>query len=91
MVPRGNVAPEVLSQVTEGEGSTASLADTTNVAAAPLGPVASTVIVPGVLTVGAPRSTTLMVNVDGAEVLPAASLAVHEIVVVPSGNVAPDV
>lgn len=90
VVPSGNVPPELLLHETEGDGSTASLADTANVAAAPLGPVASTVIAPGVFTVGAPRSTTLMVNVDGAEVLFDASFAVHDTVVVPRGNVWPE-
>jgi hypothetical protein len=73
-----------------GDGSTASAAVTEKVAAAPLGPVASTVIVPGVSTVGATRSTTLTVNVPGADVLLDASVAVQETVVVPSGNIWPE-
>jgi hypothetical protein len=73
-----------------GDGSTASAAVTEKVAAAPLGLVASTVIVPGVSTVGASRSTTLTVNVPGADVLLDASVAVQETVVVPSGNIWPE-
>jgi hypothetical protein len=45
----------------------------------------------GGVTVGGVVSTTVMLNAAGEDVLPAASLAVHETVVVPSGNVCPDV
>ena len=90
VVPTGNVPPDVLLQETEGDGSIASVAVTVKVTGEPLGPAASFVIGPGTTTVGAPRSTTLTVNVAGGDVLPEASFAVHETVVVPSGNVDPD-
>src|SRR5262245_11357270 len=90
VVPTGNVAPDVLLHETEGDGSIASVAVTANVAVAPLGPVASFVIVPGSVTVGGFVSATVMLNVARA-VLPAASLAVHETVVVPSGKPCPEV
>jgi hypothetical protein len=88
--PRGNVSPDGRLHATVGEGSIASVAVTENVTTAPLGPVASFVIEPGTETVGAPASTTLIVNVAGADVLLAASVAVQETVVIPSGKVAPE-
>jgi hypothetical protein len=72
-----------------GEGSVRSDAVTKKVAAAPLGPVASRVIGSGTETVGAPRSTTVTVNVAAGDVLFDASVAAHETLVVPIGNVAP--
>jgi hypothetical protein len=89
VVPSAKVAPEALSQDTVGDGSIASTADTENVTATPFGPVASLVIGAGTDTVGGPRSTTVMVKLAAAEVLCDASVAVHETVVVPSGNVSP--
>jgi hypothetical protein len=90
VVPRGNPSPELLLQDTVGEGSTASAAVAAKVTVAPLGSVASFVTVPGVVRVGATRSTTVMSKVPGADVLPDASVAVHETVVVPSGNICPE-
>ncbi len=59
VVPNGNTLPEVWLQVDETVPSTLSIADTENVVVAPLGPVASTVCVFGLMvTTGAVVSGT---------------------------------
>jgi hypothetical protein len=87
--PSGNVAPEPGVQLTAGAGSTLSLTVTENGTLAPAGLVASAVLGPGTERVGAVVSRTLTLNAVEVE-LPDASVAVHETVVVPSGNVLPE-
>ena len=50
--PSGNVAPDVGAQLTGTTPSTRSVAEAVNVTAAPAGPVASTVMFPGSVSVG---------------------------------------
>src|SRR5690242_923208 len=57
--------------------------------AAPLGPVASAVIVPGRRRAGGPLSWAVTWN-EPAAVLPCASVAVHRTATVPNGNVDPE-
>jgi hypothetical protein len=90
VVPTGKVLPDVGLHVVVGDGSMASLAVATNDTAAPLPDVASCVIDGGTETVGAVLSRTVTLNVPGAEVLPASSLAVQETPVVPIGKLLPD-
>jgi hypothetical protein len=70
-----------------GAGSIRSVAVGVNVTTAPLGPVASRVIVAGTVSVGALRSLTTTLNVRGGELLFEASFAVQETGVVPMGYV----
>ena len=83
--PSGNASPEVASQSGVTEPSTASLALAPNVTAAPVDPVASTVMSPGSVSVGAVVSCTVTSN-DPLLVLPWASVAEHVTVVSPSGT-----
>src|SRR2546422_11690923 len=66
-----------------------SIADAANVARAPPGPVASTVMLAGIVTTGAVVSRTVTVNVAVAT-FPWASVAVQSTRVVPSENMDPD-
>src|SRR5262245_6519744 len=87
VVPSGNVDPDPGLQTTAGDGSTRSVAPAEKVTKAPPGPVAAAVIGAGTLMEGEVVSATLTVKAAGAEVLFEWSVAVHETVVVPSGNV----
>lgn len=83
------VEPDAGEQVTETEPSTMSVAVAEKVTVAPDGPVASTVIFAGTVTVGGVVSRTVTVK-DALPVLPAASVAEQFTVVVPNGNVLPE-
>jgi hypothetical protein len=88
VVPSGKVLPEagtVLKLVTP----TWSVAEAVYVTSAPLGPVASAVMLPGSWSAGGVVSRTVIVKLPAA-VLPAASEAVTWTTVLPSGNVEPD-
>jgi hypothetical protein len=87
--PTGNVDPEAGVHVGVIGPSTASLAEAANVSTFPAAELALSVTSAGTVTTGAVVSTTLTWKLAVLE-LPAASLAVHVTVVVPSGNVDPD-
>ena len=89
VVPIGNVEPEAGVHVTEREPSTRSVAVAVNETTLPAELVASNVILAGNVRVGAVVSLTVMVN-DAVPVLPAASVALHVMVVVAIGNVEPE-
>jgi len=89
VVPNPNVEPDAGAHETPTEPSTMSVAVDTNVAIAPLGPVASIIRFGGTVTTGGVVSTTRIVNV-AEPVLPCASVAEHPTVVTPSGNVDPE-
>ena len=89
VVPSPNVLPDAGVQLTAGAGSTLSTAVTVKVTAAPEGPVASAVLFPGVLRVGAAESVTVIVKVPLAW-FPEKSVAVQVTVVVPRAKVLPD-
>src|SRR6188508_2954316 len=82
VLPRANWPPDAGVQVTTGFGSTGglSVAVTVKLTTAPLAPVASTVMSACWATVGAMVSWTVTVNVIGALVLPALSVAVQDTV-----------
>jgi hypothetical protein len=86
--PSGNVDPLAGVQVTGRGPSTTSLADAVKLNAAPVVLVASTVAFAGTVTTGPVVSVTVTVK-DAAPLLPLVSVAVHETVVGPSGNVDP--
>src|SRR2546422_6447655 len=89
VVPSVNVDPDAGLHDARTDPSTRSEAEAENVTLAPPGPVASTVRSEGTLRTGGVVSRIVTVNVRVA-VLPATSLAVHETVVTPKGNVDPD-
>jgi len=82
----GNVLPEDGAQITEREPSTMSVAEVENVATAPDGPVASSVIFAGRVSVGGIVSCTVTVKLPLA-VFPFESVAEQLTVVVVIGNV----
>jgi hypothetical protein len=86
--PSGKVDPLAGVQLTTRGPSTTSLADAVKVNAAPVAPVASTVVLAGTVTAGPTVSVTVTVN-EAAPVLPLVSAAVQWTVVGPSGNVDP--
>jgi hypothetical protein len=88
VVPSGKVAPLAGVQVTATTPSTASVAEVVKLNAAPVAPVASTLAFAGTVTTGPVVSATVTVK-EAAAALLRASVAVHVIVVVPSGNVDP--
>jgi hypothetical protein len=88
--PIGNVEPDAGLQETDTEPATASVALTEYVTTVPEAEVAETLIPDGRLRLGAVVSCTLTVNVDGADVLFDASVAVQLTVVFPSGNSEPE-
>jgi hypothetical protein len=88
VVPSGNVEPLGGAQVTGTTPSVLSMADALYMNTAPAAPIASTVAFAGTATTGAVLSVTVNVN-EAEPMLPRASIAVHVIVVVPSGNVEP--
>jgi hypothetical protein len=90
VVPSPKVEPEPGLQETDGEPSRASLADALKVTTAPLPEVASAVIGPGTVRDGGVESRTVTLNVPGDDVLPDASVAVQETLVVPIGKTLPD-
>ena len=89
VTPSGNVEPDAGLQLTGSVPSTASVAETLYVTTAPLGPVASTVRLPGVVIAGGVVSCTVMLKL-AVPVLPCVSWEEHVTVVVPSGNVSPE-
>lgn len=86
---REKVDPDAGVQLTATEPSTISLADAENVTTAPAGLVASVVMSLGAEIDGAVVSTTSIRKVDVA-LFPCESVDVHETVVLPSGNVSPE-
>jgi hypothetical protein len=89
VVPIGKVDPEAGVQTTGTGPSITSRAEAPKVAIAPAGLVAARVSLAGRVRTGAVLSPTVTVKVPEA-VFPAASVAVHVIVVVPIGNVDPE-
>jgi hypothetical protein len=89
VVPRAKDEPEGGTQVTGREPSTRSEADAENVTTAPVGPVASSVRLPGRFRVGAEVSATVMVKLPLAK-LPSESTAEQVTAEVPSANTDPD-
>src|SRR2546425_3116957 len=89
VVPRGNIELEVGVHGAATEPSTKSDADAETPTVAPLGPVASAVIVPGSTRVGGVVSRTATSN-EPVALLPCASVAVHRTATVPRGNVDPE-
>src|SRR5215218_5626952 len=85
VTPTGNSEPDVGEQTRTGCGSTRSLAEATQTATAPAGPVAFRTIGVGTATSGAVVSTTFT-SKDVVDVFPARSVAVQRTVVVPSGK-----
>jgi hypothetical protein len=63
VLPSGKTEPEALLQFTVGFGSTLSVAETLYDTAAPEALVASTVMLPGMFSVGAVESDTVIVKV----------------------------
>jgi hypothetical protein len=92
VAPRANVLPDAARQLTSTEPSTRSEAvGFEYVAVAPVGPVASTENEAGTpASAGGVVSTTVIVN-EPVAMLPEASVAEQVTVVVPSGNVEPEV
>ncbi len=90
VLPSVNVEPELGLQETVGDGSSASVALGENVTTAPLPEVASAVVRPGTVRMGGVLSLTVTLNVPGAEVLPDASIAMHETGFVPIAKVVPE-
>ena len=88
--PTANVVPDAGAHETETPPSTMSVAAAENDTTAPLEPVASAVIPPGVLMIGAVVSRTVIVNDELAE-LPVASWAEHVTRVEPTPNAFPEV
>jgi hypothetical protein len=86
--PSENVAPLAGVQLTTTEPSTTSLADAVKLNAAPVAPVASTVVFAGTVTTGPVVSVTVTVK-ETAPLFPFVSVAVQLTVVGPSGNVDP--
>src|SRR5918994_2104593 len=90
VVPIGKISPGVLPHVTPtGPSTSSSAVAASQVAAAPVGPVASTVRFAGTVTTGLVTSWTSTVNV-AVPLLPALSVAEHVTVVVPSANFVPE-
>jgi hypothetical protein len=87
-VPRPKVVPERGVHVGVSGPSTASVADAVKVTAAPEAPVASALNDDGTVNTGPVVSRTKTLNEPVAG-LPALSVARHDTVVVPSGNVVP--
>jgi len=91
VVPNENVAPELGLQVGVSDPSKLSVALAEKVTAAPLGLVASTVMLPGTITIGGVASTSTTVTLkDAVAVFPCASVALQVTVVVPTGKVLPE-
>lgn len=89
VAPSGNVEPLGGVQVIATGPSTRSYAEAEYETDAPAGPVASAVMLDGRERVGGVVSTTVTVKPADA-LLPASSVAVHETLVGPSGNVDPE-
>lgn len=87
--PTPKVAPEGGEQLTNGEGSTRSVAVTWYVTTAPVGPVASAVRSAGTVNDGRVVSWTVTVK-DALAVLPEESAAVQATVVVPRRKTEPE-
>src|SRR5689334_24915933 len=89
VVPKPKVEPDAGVQVTGRLPSTISFAVTVKLTAAPLGPVASTIMSPGSLTAGPMVSTTVTVKLPVVVRL-ASFVALQLTVVVPMPNTEPD-
>ena len=89
VVPSGNVEPEAGEQVGFIVPSTRSLADALKETSAPLGPVASAVMLEGTATAGAVVSCTVILKLP-LEELPCASVAEQLTAVVPRTKVDPE-
>src|SRR6476620_7460390 len=93
--PSGNTSPECtvwsgpMMQTGLTGPSTMSSAEAVKVAAAPLGPVASTFWLPETVTSGGVVSSTVMAK-ELLPVLPCASFALHVTKFAPSGNTSPE-
>jgi hypothetical protein len=89
VVPTGNNEPDAGVLFVDTAPLTRSLALVLKVTVAPVGPVASTVMLDGTVIAGAVVSMTVTVKVWFA-VMPAASVAVVVTVVVPNGKTVPE-
>src|SRR6266849_1674216 len=89
VVPSGKVLPEAGAHVGVSEPDTASVAVAAYAIAAPLGPVASTGLMAGTVTTGAVVSWTSTVAM-AEPTLPAVSVAVQAMAVLPSAKVLPE-
>lgn len=89
VVPSPNVVPDAGEQLTGIEPLMLSFAEAENETTAPPGPVASTEIGAGTVTVGGIVSCTVTEN-EPESVFPCASVAVHVTFVAPKPNVLPD-
>ena len=89
VVPMGKVLPEAGAQAEVSAPLIKSVAEAVNVTAAPFGPVASAVILPGTVMVGGVVSRTMTVKLPLA-VFPALSFAVQPTIVMPRGKVLPE-
>src|ERR1043166_8396901 len=90
VVPARNSEPDAAEQATGTDPSTVSIARTVNVTSAPPNCVGLVVMSAGRVSAGFVVSRTGTVNVF-CPTLPARSVALHETVVVPSGNSDPDI
>jgi len=89
VTPSGNVEPETAEHVTATDPLTRSLAETVKFTTAPDGPVASSVMLAGKVSVGGVVSWMVTLKLP-LVVLPALSVAEQSTLVVPSGNVLPE-
>src|SRR6266851_5435858 len=89
VLPSAKVLPEAGEQLGVTGPSIASLAVAVKLTEAPMGPVASAVMLAGRVSAGGVVSWTVTVKVPFA-VLPLVSVAVQATVVTPAGNVAPE-
>src|SRR5712692_7865687 len=89
VAPSGKVLPEAGAHVGVSEPDTASVAVAAYAIAAPLGPVASTGLMAGTVTTGAVVSWTTTVAM-AEPTLPAVSVAVQVMAVLPSAKVLPE-
>ena len=89
VAPIGKVAPVGTEQLGVTDPSTRSVAEAVYATTAPAELVASTVIVPGTVNVGAFVSATVTAK-TALVLLPCESVAVQPIVVAPIGNVVPE-
>src|SRR5712692_855790 len=89
VLPSGKVLPEAGAHVGVSEPDTASVAVAAYAIAAPLGPVASTGLMAGTVTTGAVVSWTTTVAM-AEPTLPAVSVAVQVMAVLPSAKVLPE-
>ena len=89
VVPSGNVEPDAGEQEAATEPDTVSVAEAEKLTTAPEGPVASTVILAGTVTVGGVVSTTDTLKL-ALPVFPAASVAEQLTAAAPRAKVEPE-